>query len=498
MHWSIRSPTFSQCWKCGRRLSRLGLARVCIAVLFCERWSRFRPRWAFAIDSTKPPPSPSLSAACVSTCAGAECSLAPMNLLDEEPGLATGSVLLRRPLYLGYTILGLVALTFGTDLLVDTHSSIGVVYSVPVLLTLWLGRRELTIAAALVCAALVLAAIPAHHVLEDDLHEIVLGRCSNLFAISIAAALSVMRLRSERDLQRVRSWAVTTLRGLSEAVISVDTSGHVVFVNNAAERMLARPREQLLRRPLGDVFIVRDVDAPVRPPVVELAELGIGDAREGKLFVFGGRRIDIEYSRSAILSASEERFGEVIVFRDIRSRKEDEEAIRKLAYRDDLTGLPNRVSLLDRFQLELAHARRGKQVLGVMYFDLDGFKRVNDTYGHEAGDYVLQTTARRLASTLRAGDTVARLGGDEFVLLLPAVAGPDEARKVGEKLVAAVGQPIEWQGAALQVSASIGLALYPDDGDEPETLLRRADKAMYRAKTDGRAKVEAVRRSERD
>ena len=193
-----------------------------------------------------------------------------------------------------------------------------------------------------------------------------------------------------------------------------------------------------------------------------------------------------------------ERFGEVIVFRDIRSRKEHEESIRRLAYRDDLTGLPNRVSLLDRFQLELAHARRGKNALGVMYLDLDGFKLVNDTHGHEAGDHVLKVTARRLASTLRAGDTVARLGGDEFVLLLPGVAGPEEARKVGEKIVAALEQPIEWNSEPLSVSASIGLALYPEDGDEPETLLRRADKAMYRAKSGGRGQVESVRRNEQD
>lgn len=421
-----------------------------------------------------------------------------MNLLDEEPGLESGSLLLRNPIYLGYTILGLVAFTFATDLLVDTHSSIGVVYSVPVLLTLWLGRREITIYAAVLCAALVLAAIPAHHAATEELHEIVLGRCSNLFAISIAAALSVMRLRSERELQRVRSWAVTTLRGLTEAVISVDATGHVVFVNIAAERLLGRPREQLLRRPLGDVFIVRDIDGPPRPPVVELAELGVSDAREAQLFVIGGQRVAIEYSRTSVLAQGDERFGEVIVFRDIRSRKEHEETIRKLAYRDDLTGLPNRVSLLDRFQLELAHARRGKNALGVMYLDLDGFKLVNDTHGHEAGDHVLKVTARRLASTLRAGDTVARLGGDEFVLLLPGVAGPEEASKVGEKIVAALEQPIEWNSTPLSVSASIGLALYPEDGDEPETLLRRADKAMYRAKSGGRGQVESVRRNEQD
>jgi diguanylate cyclase (GGDEF)-like protein/PAS domain S-box-containing protein len=421
-----------------------------------------------------------------------------MNLLDEEPGLEPGSLLLRNPIYLGYTILGLVAFTFATDLLVDTHSSIGVVYSVPILLTLWLGRRDITIATAILCATLVLAAIPAHEAPPEEYHEVVLGRCSNLFEIAVAAALSVMRLRSERDLQRVRSWAVTTLRGLSEAVISVDAAGQVVFVNTAAERLIGRPREQLLRRPLGDVFIVRDVDGPPRPPVVELTELGLSDAREGQLFVFGGRRIAIEYSRSAILSSGDERFGEVIVFRDIRSRKEHEESIRRLAYRDDLTGLPNRVSLLDRFQLELAHARRGKNALGVMYLDLDGFKLVNDTHGHEAGDHVLKVTARRLASTLRAGDTVARLGGDEFVLLLPGVAGPEEARKVGEKIVAALEQPIEWNSEPLSVSASIGLALYPEDGDEPETLLRRADKAMYRAKSGGRGQVESVRRNEQD
>jgi PAS domain-containing protein len=134
-----------------------------------------------------------------------------------------------------------VAFTFATDLLVDTHSSIGVVYSVPILLTLWLGRRDITIATAILCATLVLAAIPAHEAPPEEYHEVVLGRCSNLFEIAVAAALSVMRLRSERDLQRVRSWAVTTLRGLSEAVISVDAAGQVVFVNTAAERLIGRP-----------------------------------------------------------------------------------------------------------------------------------------------------------------------------------------------------------------------------------------------------------------
>lgn len=406
------------------------------------------------------------------------------------------SILLRRPGRLAYVILGLIAFTFGTDILFDTHSSIGVVYSVPILLTLWLGRREVTLWAAILCAVLVLAAIPAHHAVAEETHEIVLGRLSNLFSIFIAASLAMMRLRSERELRRVRRWAMTTLGSLAESVISVDPRGSVVFVNSAAERMLGRPREQLLFRPLGDVFIVRDAAGAPRPPIVELAELGIADSREALLFALGGRRIPIEYSRAAIATPGEPSMGDVIVFRDISARKEHEEAIRKLAYRDDLTGLPNRISLLDRFQLELAHARRGRTGLGVMYLDLDGFKSVNDIHGHEAGDHVLKVTARRLASTLRAGDTVARLGGDEFVLLLPAVSSVDEARRVGEKLVAAIEQPIEWPGSELNVSASIGLALYPLDGDEPETLLRRADKAMYRAKSAGQGRIDFVQRNE--
>jgi diguanylate cyclase (GGDEF)-like protein/PAS domain S-box-containing protein len=415
---------------------------------------------------------------------------------DEELAAESESVLLRRPVRLAYVILGLIAFTFGTDLLLDTHSSIGVVYSVPILLTLWLGRREVTLWSAILCALLVVAAIPVHHANTEETHELVLGRLSNLFSIFIAASLAMMRLRSERDLQRVRRWAMTTLGSLAEAVVSVDPRGNVSFVNHAAEQLLGRPREQLLARPLGDVFIVRDSGGAPRPPIVELAEVGIVDAREGLLFALGGRRIPIEYSRSSISAPGETALGEVIVFRDISARKEHEEAIRKLAYRDDLTGLPNRISLLDRFQLELAHARRGRTGLGVMYLDLDGFKGVNDVHGHEAGDQVLKVTARRLASTLRAGDTVARLGGDEFVLLLPAVSSEEEARCVGDKLVAAIEQPIDWHGAQLRVSASIGLALFPLDGDEPETLLRRADKAMYRAKTSGRGRIGVVQRGD--
>ncbi|MCY3001330.1 MAG: diguanylate cyclase, partial [Planctomycetota bacterium] len=361
-----------------------------------------------------------------------------MRYLEDEPAIETGSLLVRRPKLLVVTTVSLVALVFVADLVLPMHSSIGTLYAIPILMTLWLGRARLTVISASLCSALMVVAAVLHEtphktfdeMPKESLYEIILGRSSNVFSIMIATGLSLMRLRSERDLRYMRRWAVTTLRSLGEAVISIDHGGRVQFVNREAQRLLGRERDQLVGRPLDDVFIIRDVDAP-RPPILELAELGHSEAREAVLFALGGRRIPIEYSRSRIESSEGLGYGEVLVFRDVSARKEYEDAIKRLAYRDELTGLPNRTSLLDRFTLEIAHARRSRETLGVVYLDLDGFKNVNDTHGHEAGDEVLKVTARRLASTLRAGDTVARLGGDEFVLLRPGVQGAEEARRVG-------------------------------------------------------------------
>jgi diguanylate cyclase (GGDEF)-like protein/PAS domain S-box-containing protein len=426
-----------------------------------------------------------------------------MRYLEDEPAIETGSLLVRRPKLLVATVAMLVALVFVADLVLPTHSSIGTLYAIPILMTLWLGSPRLTVIAASVCGALTMLAVPLHELPQyeteaarnEALYEVLLGRSSNVFSIMIATGLSLMRLRSERDLRYMRRWAVTTLRSLGEAVISIDHGGRVQFVNREAQRLLGREREQLVGRPLDDVFIVRDVDAQ-RPQIVELAELGHAETREAMLFALGGRRIPIEYSRSRIESSEGQGYGEVLVFRDVSARKEYEDAIKRLAYRDELTGLPNRTSLLDRFSLELAHARRSRETLGVVYLDLDGFKNVNDTHGHEAGDEVLKVVARRLGSTLRAGDTVARLGGDEFVLLLPGVQGADEARRVGEKVVAALEVPIPFREAKFAISASVGVALFPRDGTEPETLMRRADKAMYRAKELGKSRVVMVRQGD--
>jgi diguanylate cyclase (GGDEF)-like protein len=164
--------------------------------------------------------------------------------------------------------------------------------------------------------------------------------------------------------------------------------------------------------------------------------------------------------------------------------------LQSVAFVDPLTGLPNRVLLQDRAQQALHRAERSNTRVAVMFIDLDGFKTVNDTYGHATGDALLRRVAQRLQQALRKQDTVARLGGDEFVAIVPEIETRDEAAAVGNKLMAALGKPLQINDVPLSVSGSIGIGLYPDDGRSAEDLLQRADAAMYRVKQRGRCGIE--------
>jgi len=176
----------------------------------------------------------------------------------------------------------------------------------------------------------------------------------------------------------------------------------------------------------------------------------------------------------------------VVNYRDIDERMRYESRIEHLASHDSLTGLPNRGLLRDRVGQAIAHARRTRGHVALMYVDLDQFKLVNDSWGHGAGDALLLEVGARLKATMRQGDTVARLGGDEFVVLLSSLAHADDCTVVAGKIAGALARPVALEGRELQVSASIGIAMYPEDGADLEALLQCADAAMYRAKEAGR------------
>jgi diguanylate cyclase (GGDEF)-like protein len=171
---------------------------------------------------------------------------------------------------------------------------------------------------------------------------------------------------------------------------------------------------------------------------------------------------------------------------EVRQRHHAEARVHHISQHDVLTGLPNRALLEDRINQAIARAQRSPQLVAVLFIDLDHFKRVNDTFGHQIGDRLLQMTASRFRDCLRKGDSVARLGGDEFVLVLPALTGDYDVVKAAQKVLAALQQTFVVQGHDLHVTGSIGISFYPTDGTDAETLLHAADTAMYHAKAKGR------------
>ena len=183
--------------------------------------------------------------------------------------------------------------------------------------------------------------------------------------------------------------------------------------------------------------------------------------------------------------------------REVAERKRVEEELRYMATHDSLTGLPSRVLFHDRLEQAIALARRTKTLVAVMFLDLDSFKQINDTLGHDVGDLLLVEIANRLRGNVRDMDTVARMGGDEFMFAVPCLTAPNEAATVADRLIRSVSREIRIGEHTLSVTGSIGISFFPDDGDSVQTLMRRADAAMYRAKESGRDTFSFSGRQER-
>lgn len=174
------------------------------------------------------------------------------------------------------------------------------------------------------------------------------------------------------------------------------------------------------------------------------------------------------------------------VARDITERKKNQEQINRLVYYDPLTGLPNRRMFGDRIEMALANAQRNKNQVAVAMLDLDDFKDINDTLGHTAGDEFLIKVAKRIESAVRKSDTVARLGGDEFICLFTNLVNRDNVARVADKIIRVLDQPINIDSRMVSASISMGIALYPEDGNTAEELIKKADIALYRVKNSGK------------
>ena len=199
-----------------------------------------------------------------------------------------------------------------------------------------------------------------------------------------------------------------------------------------------------------------------------------------------GKKVPVEYTVSSMLNRDGADTGSVYVLRDVTATRALADKLVHMAQHDALTGLPNRMLLADRIKSAIAMASRRLSKPGVLFLDLDAFKHVNDSLGHDVGDKLLQSVASRLSTCVRSSDTVSRLGGDEFVVLLAEIAQPEDAATAVTRMLEAVSAPHQIDEHELHVTTSIGVSLYPTDGKDAETLIKNADAAMYQAKANGR------------
>lgn len=297
----------------------------------------------------------------------------------------------------------------------------------------------------------------------------------------VARVFNQMQDRLLRSEGRARA----VMDNVVDAIVTVDGKGRIESANPAVRSLFGYTAEQLKGRRL-DVLIPQPSEGGAPEdgaPLPRYLLSAYGEARE-----FIGRRRDgsvipVELTVSEMNVGDARRF--IGIIRDITERKQQMAALEYQALHDALTELPNRTLLHDRLEQAIRIARREGRPLALMIADLDHFKEINDSLGHHNGDVILQQVSSRMTAIIRSSDTVARLGGDEFAFLLPTADG-EQARRIASKVVEALEQPFELQGHVFMLGASIGIAMFPDHGDDASTLMRCADVAMYAAKREHR------------
>lgn len=280
-----------------------------------------------------------------------------------------------------------------------------------------------------------------------------------------------------------------TLDTLGDAVITTDASGCIQYMNQRAHEVLEKTLGDLRGLPIDEVLTIVD-DAgktsatSLTKAIAENRTVDLLQPR--KLVLTDGLVLDIEDVASPLRDRSGAVVGGVLVIRDVSVAQAVADRLRQVAEHDPLTKLPNRLFFENRAAHVLKEATLDHRHMALLYVDVDGFKGVNDTFGHHAGDALLQEIARRLKSSIRDQDVVCRLGGDEFIVLLPRVSDQSAAQVVTNKILAAANLPYVWQGHPLAVTLSVGVSVYPFHGKELSVLMQNADRALYQAKMSGK------------
>jgi diguanylate cyclase (GGDEF)-like protein/PAS domain S-box-containing protein len=300
----------------------------------------------------------------------------------------------------------------------------------------------------------------------------------------------IHRKKVEEELYVEKERARVTLESIGDGVLSTDMACNITYLNPEAERMTGWSNDEAFGLPIEQVF--RLIDGKTRQQARNPVEMVIQQRKKLSLHANAvlvrrdGYEVPIEDSVAPIFDRNGDVTGAVVTFNDISEVKAMAHKMEHLAQHDYLTGLPNRLLFNDRLSQAVVYAERHKTELAVLFLDLDNFKHINDSLGHAVGDKLLQSVASRLADQVRHSDTVSRLGGDEFVVLVHEVTPAEHAIITAEKILRALAESHRFAGHELHVTTSIGISLFPADGDTAEDLLKNADGAMYYAKKRGR------------
>jgi diguanylate cyclase (GGDEF)-like protein/PAS domain S-box-containing protein len=310
------------------------------------------------------------------------------------------------------------------------------------------------------------------------------------YSLTRALRNAIERKAIEDALYDEKERALVTLNSIGDAVLCTDVYGNITYLNFVAETMTGWCREEATGKPLAEVF--RIIDGTTRKSARDPMEMVVEQNRTVGLTVNcvlirrDGFESAIEDSAAPIHDRAGLVTGAVIVFHDVSAARAMSLQMTHAAQHDVVTNLPNRLLLNDRITQAIALARRQKKTIAVIFLDLDRFKYINDSLGHATGDQLIQSVAKRLLACVRASDTISRQGGDEFAILLSEIASPEDAGKCATHMLLSLSEPHSIGGQDLRIAGSIGISVYPEDGEDAETLIKNADTAMYHAKECGR------------